>query len=282
MVQTEIRAKDAVADLGGNARRVERRGWFKLLARAGLGARSAIYFLIAYLTVAIALHGRSPSPADSSGALEEIAREPAGPAMLLIVAIGLAGYALWRLVSAIAAPDLGEHAWTKRCGLAASGAVYLGLCAQAVSLAVGSGHTSSASSNPGPIAATVLQWPGGPLLLGFCAAALVGGGLALLIWGWAHDYAQILDRGLMSRQVYGIARGTGIVGDSARGLLIGLIGIYLATSAITNDPGKVKGLDQALQALAQKPYGVWLLSLASAGLVAFGLSSALEARYRRI
>jgi hypothetical protein len=68
---------------------VERRRWFRVLARAGPGARSVIYFAIAFLTADIASHGRSPPPADSHGTLNEIGREPAGPAILLLVAIAL-------------------------------------------------------------------------------------------------------------------------------------------------------------------------------------------------
>ena len=79
-----------------------------------------------------------------------------------------------------------------------------------------------------------------------------------------------------------IARATGIIGDTVRGLLIVLIGVYLVASAVTDNPKKVKGLDQALQALAHKPFGVWLLSVAAAGLFSFGLYSAVEARYRRL
>jgi hypothetical protein len=252
------------------------------MARAGLGARAAIYFLICYLTADIALHGGSPAPADSNGALQEVGREPAGPAVLFILAIGLAGYALWRFVSAVAAADLREHAWAKRLGLAACGAVYLALCARAVALAVGSAHSNSASSNPSPIAATVLRWPGGPLYVGLCAAGFIGGGLALFIWGWAHDYSRVLDRARMSTRLYDIARTAGIIGDSVRGLLIGLIGAYLVTSAVTDNPREVKGLDQALQALAHKPFGTWLLGFACAGLFSFAVYSAFEARYRRL
>jgi Domain of Unknown Function (DUF1206) len=282
VAQTEIRAQRVVGDVERNADSVERRRWFRILARAGLGARSVIYFLITYLTADIALHGGSPVPADSNGALKEIAREPAGPVILFVVAIGLLGYALWRLVSAVAAADLRENAWAKRLGLAACGAVYLVLCAQAIALAVGSGHTNSASSNPSPVAATVLRWPGGPLYVGLCAAGFVGGGLALLIWGWVHDYARMLDRSRMTRRIFDIARAAGIIGDTVRGLLIGLIGVYLVASTVTDNPSKVKGLDQALQALAHKPFGAWLLSVAAAGLFSFGVYSVFEARYRRI
>jgi hypothetical protein len=282
MIHTEITTQRVVSEAEGHAERIEHRTWFRILARVGLVARSIIYILIAYLTADIALHGASPVPADSTGALKQIALEPAGPAILLIVAVGLVGYALWRLVSAMVAADLHGHAWAKRVGRAASGIVYLGLCGQAVSVAIGSGQTHSVSTDPAPVAATVLRWPGGPLFLGFVAVALLGGGSALLIWGWLHDYARTLDRNAMTHRLYGIVRTAGIIGDTTRGLLIGLIGIYFMTSAVSDNPEKVKGLDQALQALAHKPFGMWLLGLASAGIFSFGLYSAFEARYRRI
>jgi hypothetical protein len=91
-----------------------------------------------------------------------------------------------------------------------------------------------------------------------------------------------LDRDVVARRTYGIARATGIIGDVVRGLLIGLVGVYLMASVITDNPSKVKGLDQALQALAHKPFGVWLLSVVSAGLFSFALYSTFEARYRRL
>jgi hypothetical protein len=282
VAQAESRAEQVVGDVERDMDRVEQRRWFRGLARAGLGARAVLYFVVTYLTADIAVQGRSPAPADTTGALNEVSRQPTGPAILFIIAVGLMGYALWRGVSAIAAADLHEHARTKRFGLAVNGLVYLGLCGQAVALAVGSRAAKSSSSNPGPIAATVLRWPGGSVYMGICAAGFIAGGLALLLWGWAHDYSHVLDRSRMSTRLYGIARAAGIIGDTIRGLLIGLIGAYLMASAVTDNPDKVKGIDQALQALAHKPLAVWLLSVAAIGLFSFGLSSVFEARYRRL
>jgi hypothetical protein len=42
-----------------------------------------------------------------------------------------------------------------------------------------------------------------------------------------------------------------------------------------------RGLDGALETLAAQPYGTLLLALAAAGLVAYAVYMALEARYRR-
>jgi hypothetical protein len=62
----------------------------------------------------------------------------------------------------------------------------------------------------------------------------------------------------------------------------GLIGIFLIQAARTYDPSKAVGLDGALARLAHQSYGSFLLGLVAAGLIAFGLFSITEARYRRI
>src|SRR5271165_5629128 len=85
-----------------DASSIEASPWFGRLARAGLGSRTTIYLLLTLLCADIAVHGRSSAPADSNGALREVAHQPGGPLLLVVLAIGLFGYAFWRLVSALA------------------------------------------------------------------------------------------------------------------------------------------------------------------------------------
>jgi hypothetical protein len=256
---------------------LDQQRWFRSLARIGLLSRAVIYLLLAYLCADIAARGSSPTPADSQGALAEVARQPAGPGLLALLAVGLLAYAVWRLISAVAVRE-----WPKRLGAAASGLIYLLLCAEAVAQAVGSGSSgSSTSSNPGPVVARVLTWPGGPPLVGAVATGLVIGGVALAVWGCLHDESKVLrvdtPRGAMLA-----ARWTGAIGDAVRGGLIVLLGGYLMASAVKDTPAEVKGLDQALQSLSGQPYGRWILIVATAGLVAFAANSAFEAAYRRV
>lgn len=259
--------------------------WFERLARAGLAARAVIYLLLTYLCADIALHGSSPAPADGSGALSEVARQPGGPVLLGILFVGLLGYALWRIISALTLEDHSKHAWSKRLGLAASGAVYLFLSAQAILLATASGSSGSSggsSSNPAPIAATVLGWPAGPVLLGLVAAGMLIGGVVFAVWGAVHDYEEVLRREQMSARTFSVARATGIAGDAVRGALVTVLGAYLMAAAVANDPSKVKGVDQALQSAAQASYAELVLGLAAFGLFCFAVYSGLEARFRRV
>ena len=71
-------------------------GW---LARAGLVARGAVYFVIGLLALELAL-GVGGKATDQEGAMKAIAAQPFGKVLLVLLAIGLAGYALWRLTRA--------------------------------------------------------------------------------------------------------------------------------------------------------------------------------------
>jgi hypothetical protein len=59
-----------------------------------------LYVVIGFLAVELAL-GAGGKAADRTGALHEIAGESWGTALLVVVAVGFAGYALWRFTVAL-------------------------------------------------------------------------------------------------------------------------------------------------------------------------------------
>ena len=72
---------------------------FEWLARAGIATRGVIYAIIGVLAIKLAF-GSGGKTTNQQGALAEIAKQPFGKALLILTAIGLAGYAIWRLVRA--------------------------------------------------------------------------------------------------------------------------------------------------------------------------------------
>ena len=71
------------------------------------------------------------------------------------------------------------------------------------------------------------------------------------------------------------ARGTGASSS-------GSSGSSCVKAAIDYKANEAIGLDGALAKLYNQPFGPWLLGAVAAGLIAFGLFSISEARYRRI
>ena len=98
------------------------------LARAGLVARGAIYVLIGVLAVKVAL-GAGGETTDQQGALKTIASSSFGKVLLVLVALGLSGYGLWRLVRAAIGhgPETGEDDTKDRISGLVSGIAYTAL-----------------------------------------------------------------------------------------------------------------------------------------------------------
>jgi hypothetical protein len=67
---------------------------------AGFVARGLIYGTIGILAVKLAV-GAGGKATSQQGALKTIAQQPFGKVLLILVAIGLAGYALWRILRAL-------------------------------------------------------------------------------------------------------------------------------------------------------------------------------------
>ena len=92
--------------------------WVERIARFGYATKGVVYVVVGMLAVGVAtgIGGRATDP---PGAFQTISTQPFGRIILGFVALGLAGYALWRLVQAVADPE-GEAA-TQAASLAASG-----------------------------------------------------------------------------------------------------------------------------------------------------------------
>ena len=74
----------------------------------------------------------------------------------------------------------------------------------------------------------------------------------------------------------------GQVGYSARGVALGAVGVLFVVAAVTTDPQKADGLDGALRAFADLPFGKVVLVVIGLGWVAAGVYTALRAKLARL
>ena len=257
---------------------VQSRG-FELLARAGFVVRGLIYGIIGILAIKLAL-GAGGKTTNQQGALKTIAHEPFGEVLLILVAIGLAGYALWRLLRALLGHGPEDTDTTfERVAAFASGIVYAGLSAIAVEILLGSGGGSGSANKT---TAGVFGWPAGVWMVGIAGAVLIGVGLYQGYRGISQDFLKDSKTEQMSPGVKKWIEWIGTFGHLARMVVFVLIGVFLIDAAVDYNPNKAIGLDGALAKVAHASYGPFLLGIVAAGLIAFGLYSLSDARYRRI
>ncbi|HET6601916.1 MAG TPA: DUF1206 domain-containing protein [Gaiella sp.] len=258
---------------------VVRSDGFEWLSRSGFVARGLIYAIIGVLALKLAL-GHGGKLTNQQGALHTVVEQPFGKVLLTLVAVGLGGYALWRLVrAALGRGPEGSDTGLDRVAALASGLVYLGMCIVAVRILVGS---PKASASPDKTTAGVLGWPAGTWIVGAAGLVLIGVGLYQGYRGLTKDFladSKTEEMGPLIRTWIGWI---GLVGHLARMVVFTLAGAFLVKAAVEYDPQAAVGIDGALAKLLQQPYGPLLLGLVAAGLIAFAIYSLSDARFRRI
>ena len=253
---------------------------FNKAARIGFLAKGLVYALIGALAIQVAFGDSEKT--DQQGALQSVAEQPGGSVVLWLMVLGFVGYAVWRFSEAA----WGRHDETdekkrtvKRLGSAANGLIYLGFGILAFRTVTAG---SSGGSTSADITATVLKWPGGQTLVFVAGLVVIAIAVGLTVRGLKTDFEKHLDTGRMSQTTFKAVRRLGQVGYVARGIVFGLVGIFVCKAAMDYQPDKASGFDVALKSIAGAPFGQFLLVLAGLGLICFGAYCVAEARYRRL
>jgi hypothetical protein len=266
--------------MSASARRASNSQAAQLLARAGLTARGIIYLLIGWVAILVAFGQRSQH-ADQQGALQLLAGTPYGLISLWLLAIGFAGYALWRLSEAAYGVTGEGNGAGPRLKSLIRALLYAGFAY--LTVMVISGSAGSQSRKQQDLTARVMhQGAGGRLLVGIAGVAIVIAGVVLAVEGIRRKFLKYLRTSQMSRRIRRIVERLGMIGTAARGVVFALAGILVIDAAVTFRPAKAGGIDKALLTLRHQPFGEFLLILAALGLIVFGVYGLCEARWRRV
>lgn len=213
--------------------------------------------------------------------------QPFGKILLGAVALGLVGYALWRLVQAgidAESKGTGAKGLAIRTGYAISGFIHLGLALTAMRLAFDTDgrRSSSGSSDSQDWTAAVLAQPFGRWLVALAGGIIIGVGIGQLYKAYTAKFRDNLKLGEMSAAEQLWATRSGKLGLVARGIVFALIGFFVMQAAWRYDSGNVQGVGGALDSLASGPFGSITFPVVALGLIAYGLFMFVQARYRRI
>jgi hypothetical protein len=252
------------------------------LARVGYAVRGVIYFTMGLLAVDVTL-GKRGAPADQTGAIAEIGRQPAGELLLWIILVGLVSYALWGVVRAVFDP-LHKGKDTKgmvtRVGYLASAVSYAALVVPTYGLIRGT--RSAGAGGAGLPMASLMAKPWGPWLVGLLGLILIGAGVAQIIQGFKATFDRQFDPYAMSAEQRKWAVQLGRFGTATRGVILGIIGGLLVLATFHAASIRQVGILAAFSTLMQQPFGIWLLGIVALGLMAFGVYSIENAVWFRL
>jgi hypothetical protein len=260
----------------------EARTWIVRLGRLGFAAQGLVYFIVGLLAIKSAVtagHER----ADPHSALATLGEQPFGSFLLGVVAVGLAGYAIWRFVQAIHDTDRkgkDVQGLTARVGYGISAVLHISLALAAARIA--EGRPGAEGANEQSMTAELLSQPFGRWLVALVGLAILGFGLSQFLAGYRVKFRKYLETSRMSPTEETWTIRAGRCGLIARGVTFSIIGVFLMHAAVRADPQEARGLDGALRTLEAQPYGPWLLAIVGAGLLLYGIYQFMMARYRRM
>jgi hypothetical protein len=250
-------------------------------ARFGFAVKGIVTILIGALSLRYAL-GWGGGIEGPGGAIEALLAEPFGELILGMLAAGLAAYALWMFVEAIVDPErkgTGLQGVAERGAFFVTGVGYLLLARATLSLLL----VDDLSSDMGleDLAASVLTPIVGRWAVGLAGSIVMVAGLLQLRLGLSAGFRHILRPALPNVWRVAIVA-SGALGYVTLGLLSLMVGYSLIQVAIRYNPSEAGGWDEALWLLASLVEGHWLLGIASAGLICYGLYFVLLMRYRTL
>jgi hypothetical protein len=246
--------------------------------RAGLVARGVVYVVVAILAARIALGSSgNEQQANQRGALAEVAQHSFGTALLVLLAVGFGGYALWRVVRAFTGEESSDDPEPhQRLADLGRAAIYVSLLFSTIGVLRDDGGQAGGGNNQQEWTARLMTHGWGRWLVGLVGAAVLAGGVWMIRRGFTEKFRKHLER------LRGWVVTLGKWGHVGRGIAFVLIGGFVVRAAVRFDPNQPIGLDAALRDLAQSGWGRIVVLAIAAGLGAFGLFSMAESRDRRV
>lgn len=274
-VESMFRQGSAVAQRA--AQDTSRSVWVRRLARLGFAARGTLHITVGALALLAAL-GLGGDVTGNQGALEHLAQQPFGSVLIGLVALGLAGYALWQFACAVIG-DAGPNGRSPliRAGHAVNGVLQASLSVAAFHVLTGSGGDQKQTWT-----ARLLAEPLGAVVVGAVGVTVIGFGLYQFYQAATAKFLEKVASNQMSPREHQVTTLVGRIGHAARGVVFGLMGVFLIKAGAETDARQVRGLDGALLEIAQSDAGPFLLALVAAGLIAFGAYCLMMVRYRML
>jgi hypothetical protein len=252
------------------------------LARLGYASKAVIYAVVGVLAI-LAVVSRGGVITDTSGALRVLLRQPFGQLLLGVLAVGLCGYAAWRLLDAVSDPDRDGTAPSgliTRIGNAIRGVIYGALGLEAFRLL--RGLRGSSSDDAELWTARILSWPFGEVAIGIAGAIAAAYGVSEVVQGVRGTHDVKLDWSPIPPNLRPAIQRICRFGVAVRGGLIATLGVFLVRASFGRDPDQAAGSRESMIRLGGVFDGNWFLALIAAGVIAYAVDQAVHARCRRI
>ncbi|MEE8602752.1 DUF1206 domain-containing protein [Euzebya tangerina] len=253
--------------------------WVERFGSIGFLAKGVLYAVIGAIAASVGFAGGAEGDASSQGAIAQLSEQSYGTVLLSLLAVGLAGYALLRLLHAFINPsgEDGMKGVVMRISYVVRFVIYGGLTFYAISEITGSGGGGGGSGSSQQLTGRLLELPGGRFLVAIIALVMFGVAISQLKDAWTRDFMDQLRQPTGTQK--SVTRWAGVAGHVTRGLVFGTVGVLFGQAALQSDSSEAGGVDKAIQTLAGSGAGLPLLTLIGAGFFCYAVYCVAMARW---
>ncbi|HLR24967.1 MAG TPA: DUF1206 domain-containing protein [Fodinibius sp.] len=254
-----------------------------IIARVGFIGKGAVYFMVGLLALQATI-GMGSQQSGTTQALQEFLYQPFGSVLLIGCIIGLLAHALWRMIQALGDPENRGKSYKNiffRVIDFIVGCLYLSFSYAAWQIFQGLNAQSTSESTEIWVA-RILDLPFGKWLVLIVALAVLAIAFYQFYTAYKANFEYSFDTQSMSNNEQQMLRQLGRIGFSAWGIVYLMIAVMLYQAAITYNAKQAGGLSDALNALRQQPYGLWILGTTAVGLLIYGIYLLVLAYYHRL
>lgn len=268
---------DATVRAEQAGRRADDSDWMDHAVRIGLVSYGIVHLIIAWLALRLAF-GDGGGSASSQGALQQVAKTGVGQVSLYVAALGFVALVVWQSLEAVWGhrDEDGGKRVRKRVVSGAKVVLYASLAYSSVRTAMGS---SSGSGGTDGMTAKLMGLPGGQVIVGAVGLGVLVVAGFLAYRGLSESFRSKLEVGGQTGKDGRAYVLFGKVGYCAKGVALAVIGVLFLYAAVTHDPKKSAGLDQALHTMLEQPFGRPLLVLVALGFACYGVFAFAWARH---
>ena len=249
----------------------------KNIARTGYIAKGIIYAVTGVLTfmAAINLGGKK---AGKEEVLDFIKKQHLGSTLLILLAIGLLCYAIWRFAQAFVDPQK-RHGKSKNKGqrfaLFVSGGTYLALAGLCVLRAGGSVGTSGIKNS------SILTTAMGLYILAGVGLVFAGRGVYQITRLFKTNFIRKFNlESMIDEKRRVIIKNSAYLGMSARAVIFLMIGFFAIKGAITANLNEIKNTADVFSFIETSFWGSFQLGMVALGFICYAIYMFLSAKYR--
>ena len=257
--------------------------WVDAAARLGHVATGSVYIIVGVVAALACVDARL-RPLGTQGALHRTLKGDLGAIAMLAIALGLTADAVWQMVRAAVDADRvgpGITGATNRVAWIVTGVTHFGLAIAAFKIVLGI-RQSTAETGVKRWTELIMSIPFGPWLVAALGIVVVGVGLVMFYRAWTGDVDRWLNLTELPPTIRAIVMGLGRFGLVARGVVLGLAGLFLVLAAFELRPEDAQGLGGTLRTIRYQQEGRLLLGIIALGFISNGVLELVRARYREI